>query len=95
MVNEFIEFLKNNYESILSISAFIISLINLIYLLSTNKKKLVFQVTNYTKAKVKNKDFYMFNVDLINKSRLPISVNEISFINDAEIYSVIKSPRML
>lgn len=95
MVNEFIKFLKNNYESILSISALIISLINLIYLLYTNKKKLIFQITNYTKAKVNNKNFYMFNVNLINKSRLPISVNEISFFNKAEIYTVIKSPRML
>lgn len=94
-MKEVFEFVKNHYSTILSISAFIISLINLIYLLTTNKKKLKVNIANFTICNVNNKHFYMFNVELINESRLPISVNEIIFKDNKKEYKVIKSPRML
>lgn len=90
-----IDFLKNNYGILLSVSAFIISLINLIYLLITNKKRLTININNYTFSNVNNRKFYMFNVEFINKSRLPISVNEIIIESNKEKYKIIKSPRML
>jgi len=37
----------------------------------------------------------MINIEVINKSRLSISVNEIAFKINGEIYKAIKSPRML
>ena len=90
MMNELLEFIKSHYSSILSISAFIISLINLVYLVLTNRKNLKINIVNYTIANVNNKNFYMFNIELINKSRLPISIND-----NKEKYKIIKSPRML
>lgn len=95
MMNELLEFIKSHYSSILSISAFIISLINLVYLVLTNRKNLKFNIINYTIANVNNKKFYIFNIELINKSRLPISINEITIKDNKEKYKIIKSPRML
>lgn len=94
-MKEVFEFVKSHYSTILSILAFTISLINLIYLLVTNKKKLKINIVNFTIGNVNNKHFYMFNVELINKSRLPISVNEIIIEDSKEKYKFIKSPRML
>lgn len=94
-MKELLEFVKSHYSAILSISAFIISLINLVYLLITNKKKLKINIINFTIGDVNNKHFYMINVELINKSRLPISINEIIIEDNKEKYKIIKSPRML
>lgn len=94
-MKELLDFFKTHYTAVLSICAFIISLINLIYLLITNRKKLDFNIVNFTICDVNIKHFYMFNVELINKSRLPISVNEIIIENNKEKYIIIKSPRML
>lgn len=94
-MKEIVDFLKNNYETILSVAAFILSLFNFIYLIYTNKKRLSFNMIHYTVARINNKFFYMFNIELINKSRLPIAVNEIIVkYNDSE-YKIIKSPRLL
>ena len=38
-MKELVLFIKNHYEAILSVLAFIISIINLIYLIFTNKKE--------------------------------------------------------
>ena len=94
-MKQLINFIINHYSTILSVSAFLISLVNLIYLLITNKKKLKIYFINFTIGEVNNKHFYMFNIELINESRLPISINEISFENNKETYKVIKSPRIL
>lgn len=94
-MKELLEFIKNHYSTILSIFVFIISLINLIYLQLTNKKKLKMNIANFTIVDVNSKHFYMLNVELINKSRLHISVNEIIIENNKEQYRIIKSPRML
>lgn len=61
-MKELLEFIKNHYSTILSIFAFIISLINLIYLLLTNKKKLKMNIANFTIVDVNSKHFYMLNV---------------------------------
>lgn len=94
-MEKIIEFFKNNFNTILSILAFIISLINLIYLILTNKKNLTFNIRNYTLANVNKKHFYMFNVEFVNKSRLPISINEITILDNKNKYKIIKSPRLL
>ena len=41
-MKELILFIKNHYEAILSVLAFVISMINLIYLVFTNKKRIFF-----------------------------------------------------
>lgn len=94
-MRELILVIKNHYEAILSVLAFIISMINLIYLLFTNKKKIAFKIENYTSSKVDSKNFYMFNIEFINKSRLPISINDLIIIDGTNTYSIIKSPRLL
>lgn len=75
-MEELILFIKNHYEAILSVLTFIISMINLIYLIFTNKKKIAFKIENYTSADVDSKNFYMFNMEFMNKSRLSISIND-------------------
>ena len=65
-MKELVLFIKNHYEAILSILAFIISIINLIYLIFTNKKRISFKIENYTSSKVNNKNFYMFNIEFMN-----------------------------
>lgn len=94
-MKELIEFIRNNYSVILSIAAFTISLINLIYLLITNNKNLQIGCLNFTVGDISNKHFYMFNIELINKSRLPISINEVIIKDSKEKYKMIKSPRLL
>lgn len=95
MNEEIKNFLINNFSSILSIIAICISILNFVYLYITNRKKLNFSISSYTVAKVNGKNFYMFNVEFINKSRLPISVNEITFIDSKNIYKIDKAPQLL
>ena len=47
----------------------------------TYKKRIIFKFENYTTTKVNNKNFYMFNMEFINKSRLSISINDMFFID--------------
>lgn len=44
--------IKNHYEAILFVLAFAIAMINLIYLVFTNKKRIFFKTKNYTSAKI-------------------------------------------
>ena len=61
-MEELILFIKNHYEAILSVLTFIISMINLIYLIFTNKKKIAFKIENYTSEDVDSKNFYLVNM---------------------------------
>lgn len=90
-----LNFIKNNYSSILSIIAILISLINLVYLIINNKKNLKFEIDTFTIGDVNKKKFYMFNVNFINKSRLPIAINQIILTDNNINYFMIKSPRKL
>lgn len=94
-MGKLIDFIKNYYSPILSVVAIIISLINFVYLVITNKKKLKININNFTIGNVNDKNFYIFNMELINKSRLSISVNEIIIEANKEKYKIIKSPRIL
>lgn len=85
-MKELVLFIKNHYEAILSVLAFIISIINLIYLIFTNKKRISFKIENYTSEKVNNKILYIFNMEFMNKSRLSISINDLIFIDDTIEY---------
>lgn len=90
-----IPFIINNIGIIISILAFTLSVFNFIYLIVTNKKNLKFNIENYSYGNVDGRRFYFFNVVFSNKSRQPISVNEIEFIHDNKIYTFIKSKRLL
>ncbi len=92
---DIINFIINNIGIIISMSAFVLSIINFIYIIITNKKRLTFKVDNYTYGNVDGKKFYFFNVEFCNCSRLPIAINEIDFKQNKEIYHVIKSKRLL
>lgn len=94
-MKEVLDFIVKNLSIIISIIALIISITNLIYLIITNKKKIVLKIDNYTKREVHDKEFYFFNVTITNKSRLPIAINEITINYKKENYSFVKSPRLL
>ncbi|MBO5474932.1 MAG: hypothetical protein J5982_00325 [Bacilli bacterium] len=94
-MNKFICFIYNNREIItilISFLALAISIITLISNYKMNKKNLKMVINNFTSAMIENGNFYIFNIDFINKSRLPISINEISIDNE---FTFIKSPRKL
>lgn len=90
-----IDFILDNLSIIISMLALMISIINIIYLVLTNKKKLQFEINNYSSGKVNNKNYYFFDVEIINKSRLPISVNEITIESNKQNYTFIKASRLL
>lgn len=90
-----LDFIIENIEIVISTFALIISIFNLGYLLFTNNKKLGLEIENFSSGKSDNKDFYFFNISITNKSRLPISINELSIKNDKQVYIFIKSPRLL
>ena len=94
-MKEVLDFIVKNLSIIISFIALIISITNLIYLIITNKKKIVLKIDNYTKGKVDDNEFYFFNVTITNKSRLPIAINEITINYKNENYSFIKSPRLI
>lgn len=94
-MKEILKILENDYSTMLSVFAFSISLINLLYLIITNKKKLEMKIINFSIGDLNNRHFYMFNVEFINKSRLPISVNEIIIADNKEKFKILKSPRTL
>lgn len=79
------------FSLVTSIVAIILSIINLVYLIITNNKKLDFNIRNYTYTKISTSDksfFYLFNVEFINKSRQPISITNMKFIDGDKIYYI-------
>lgn len=74
-----------------SIIALILSLLNLTYLIITNKKKIELNIRNYTYIKTSataKSFFYMFNVEFINKSRQPIAVTSMVFIDGDKSFEI-------
>ena len=94
-MQEFIEFLVNNISIIISAIALIISIINLISNIKSNWKKLDIGMNNYTHSLVDDKEFYIFNIELINKSRLPISISEMIIEINKKEYKINKAPKLL
>ena len=90
-----LDFIIKNIEIMISIAALILSVFNFSYLLFSNNRRLVLEIENFSSGKVDNKDFYFFNIIITNKSRLPISINELGLKNDSNVYTFIKSPRLL
>jgi hypothetical protein len=79
------------FSLVTSIVAIVLSLINLVYLVITNNKKLDFNIRNYTYIKTFTADksfFYLFNVEFINKSRQPISITSVKFIDGDKTFDI-------
>ena len=53
-MKEVLDFIVKNLSIIISIIALIILITNLIYLIITNKKKIVLKIDNYTKGELGN-----------------------------------------
>jgi len=96
-MNDFLFFKVINYisENFLSIVALCISIFNLIYIISSNKRKVDIIVNCYTTGNVEGKNFYMYDVVFINKSQLSISINGLKVIDNKNEYYIINSPRKL
>lgn len=88
-------FITMHIELVLSMIALIISLTDLIYLIYTNFKRLDINVIYYSRLYIHGKNYYMINIEFINKSRQPIAVNEIVIKYENSDYKIIKSPRLL
>ena len=61
----------------------------------TNHKRLKLKITDYTCSEHNKKMFYMFNIELTNKSRLPISLTDIIFEDQNIEYHPIRFPMLL
>lgn len=81
------DFLILNWEPIIAVLGFILSVINICYLIKTNTKSIEIKEIFYTKLNLKDRFFYEFNMIFMNKSRQPISIVDISFINKEKICS--------
>lgn len=90
-----LNFIIENPSIIISILALVLSLINFIYLIITNMKRVELIIDSFSKGKVDNKIYYFFNITITNKSRLPIAINEISIKTNQENFTFFKSPRLL
>lgn len=82
------EFFIKNWEGIIAILGLILSLSNSIYILINNRKALEIKEIFYTKRKIKDKIYYEFNMIIINKSVLPISISDIKLQSDSNQYDV-------
>lgn len=79
---------------VLSIISLFLSMINLIYLFVTNRKNLDMIINSYTILHLNDRIYFIFNIELINKSRLPISINEMVIENDNNKYKISKTPNI-
>ena len=66
------------FGDIIAILALIISLINLIIYFINNKKKIEINLNTYRFTKLPKGYFYIFNVQIVNKSRTPIAIKGIN-----------------
>lgn len=82
-----LDFFICNWEPIVAVLGFLISLLNLWYLLKNNRKSINIREIFYTKNKYSGNYFYELNMILTNKSRLPISIVDVSFENKGKLYS--------
>ncbi len=67
ILNNIWNFIKTNWKDIITISAFILSFFNFIYLVKTNFKSISIKEIFYTNLKFNKKNQYEFNMFLINK----------------------------
>lgn len=74
---------------------FIISIINLIYIVYTDKKKIKLLLNEYTVIKIKNESYYMFNLFCNNESKHPIAVSSIKIFSRNKEYIIQTTPRRL
>lgn len=86
-MNTIFEFCIINWEPIIAVLGFLLSIINFSYLIKNNWKSIGIKEIFYTKTKLEGKIFYEFNMILMNKSRQPISIVDISFENKGKMCS--------
>ena len=86
-LSNIINLIKINWKDLITISAFALSIFNFIYLVKTNFKSISIKELFYTKIKVNQKYQYEFGIILINKSRQPISIIELSFKDNKKTYN--------
>ena len=70
--------MKIEFGNIIAILALIISIINLIIYFVNNKKKIEINLNTYRFTKLPKGYFYIFNVQIVNKSRTPIAIKGIN-----------------
>lgn len=70
--------MKIEFGDIIAILALIISIINLIIYFVNNKKKIEINLNTYRFTKLPKGYFYIFNVQIVNKSRTPIAIKGIN-----------------
>ena len=87
MIKLVVEFFSKNWQGIIAVLGFGISLFNLLYLLKNNRKKIKIRELFYLKLKMTQKYFYEFNLIVTNESRLPISIIDAKILNNGKVYS--------
>ena len=70
--------MKIEFGDIIAILALIISIINLIIYFINNKKKIEINLNTYRFTKLPKGYFYIFNVQIVNKSRTPIAIKGVN-----------------
>ena len=70
--------MKVEFGDIVAILALIISIINLVIYFKNNMKKLEINLNTYKFTKLPKDYFYIFNVQIINRSRTPIAIKGIN-----------------
>lgn len=81
-----LKFFTSYWETIIAVSGFIISIINLIYLIKNNLKSIDIKELYFLKMVITNKYHYEFTTIFVNKSKLPISIINIEIINNNKSY---------
>lgn len=82
-----ISFITGYWQQIIAIIGLLLSLFNFIYLLKNNFKRIFIKEIFYTTIKMDDNYYYEFNIIIMNKSRQPISIVDVSFKNSNKIYS--------
>lgn len=78
MLNQIFNFIKNNLTLVISVISLALSIYNFSYSLYIRHKKLELQILKYRYISMNGYHIYQFQIIIINKSQLPISVNNIS-----------------
>lgn len=74
----------------ISALALLVSALTAAYTYLINRRKIDLSVINYRKMK---KDYYIFNIEILNGSRLPIPISEMSANINKKKYAFDKVPR--
>lgn len=86
-MTKIMQFIGKNWEPIIAISGLVLSIFNFFILNKNNRKSISIKELFYLVININGTYTYEFNLIIVNKSKQPISIVDVSFENKGNVYS--------